>query len=193
MPLFDWTGLDGWTALRAVMFATNPGDAVAARVAADNFRAGVAVDEVAEARLARSRWLERHDAESSFLCGVVPGQEAPADAAPGLNVVPSLQAKPVPVMAVALPDHLAFILEQDSRDVVELGRLPRNAIREVDVVDEDGTHVAEPMQETFGPEALSFVTLTWMDGAIEEEERFGFRSVWLAWRAARKLLSLMQG
>ena len=192
MPLFDWTGLDGWTALRAVMFATSPGDAVAARVAADNFRAGVAADEVAEARLARSRWLERHDAESSFPCGVVPEQEPPADA-PRLNVVPSLQAKPVPVMAVALPNDLAFILEQDTRDVVEVGRIPRTAIRDVDVVDADGTHVPEPMQETFGPEALSFVTLTWMDGADVEEERFGFRSAWLAWRAARKLAGTRQG
>ena len=192
MPLFDWTGLDGWTALRAVMFATSPGDAVAARIASDNFRAGVAADEVAEAKLARSRWLERHDAESSFPCGVVPEQEPPADA-PRLNVVPSLQAKPVPVMAVVLPNDLAFILEQDARDVVEVGRIPRSAIRDVDVVDADGTHVPEPMHETFGPEVLSFVTLKWTDGAIEEEERFGFRSAWLAWRAARKLSGARRG
>jgi hypothetical protein len=191
MPLFDWTGLDGWTALRAVMFAKSPGDAVAARVAADIFRAAVSADEVAEARLARSRWLERRDAESSFPCGVVPEQEPPSSV-PLLNVVPSLQAKPVPVMAVALPHDLAFILEQDTRDVVEVGRIPRTAIRAVDVVATDGTHVPEPMHETFGPEALSFVTLTWTDGA-DVEERFGFRSVWLAWRAARKLLALKKG
>ena len=61
MPLFDWSGLDAWGALRAVMFATSPGDAAAARIATDTFRAGVQADETAEAKLARSRWLERHD------------------------------------------------------------------------------------------------------------------------------------
>jgi hypothetical protein len=187
MPLFDWSGLDAWGVLRAVKFATSPGDAAAARVATDTFRAGVQADEEAEAKLARSRWLERHDAESTFPCGVVPEPEPPAGA-PRLNVVPSLRTKPVPVLAVVLPNDLVFILEQDSQDVVELGRLPRDAIRDVDVVDADGTHVPEPTRETFEPEALSLVALTWTDGAVEEEERFGFRSAWLAWKAARKLL-----
>ena len=82
-----------------MMFATSPGDAAAARVATDTFRAGVQADEAAEAKLARTRWLERHDAESTFPCGVVPEPEPPAGA-PRLNVVPSLRAKPVPVIAV---------------------------------------------------------------------------------------------
>ena len=42
------------------------------------FRAGVQADEAAEAKLARTRWLERNDAESSFPCGVVPEPEPPA-------------------------------------------------------------------------------------------------------------------
>jgi hypothetical protein len=92
-----------------------------------------------------------------------------------------------------LPNDLVFILEQDSQDVVELGRLPRDAIRDVDVLDADGTRVPEPTRETLEPEALSLVALTWTDGAIEEEERFGFRSAWLAWQAARKLVSARQG
>jgi hypothetical protein len=192
MPLFDWGGLDAWGVLRAVMFATSPGDAAAARVATDTFRAGVQADEAAEAKLARSRWLERHDAESTFPCGVVPEPEPPAGA-PRLNVVPSLRAKPVPVIAVVLPNDLVFILEQDSQDVVELGRLPRDAIRNVDVLDANGTHVPELTQETFEPEALSLVALTWTDGTVEEEERFGFRSAWLAWKAARKLQAARKG
>jgi hypothetical protein len=192
MPLFDWSGLDAWGVLRAVMFATSPGDAAAARVATDTFRAGVQADEAAEAKLARSRWLERHDAESTFPCGVVPEPEPPAGA-PRLNVVPSLRAKPVPVMAVVLPADLVFILEQDSQDVVELGRLPRDVIRDVDVVDADGAHIPEPSRETFEPEALSLVALTWTNGTVEEEERFGFRSAWLAWKAARKLQAARKG
>jgi hypothetical protein len=186
MPLFDRNGLDAWGVLRTVMFATSPGDAAAARIATDTFRAGAQADETAEGKLARTRWLERHDAESTFTCGVVPEPEPPAGA-PRLNVVRSLRAKPVPVMAVVQPNDLVFILEQDSQDVVELGRLPRDAIRDVDVVDADGTHIPEPTWETFEPEALSLVALTWTDGAVEEEERFGFRSAWLAWKAAHKL------
>jgi hypothetical protein len=192
MPLFDWSDLDAWGVLRAVMFATSPGDAAAARIATDTFRAGVQADEAAAAKLARTRWLERHDAESTFPCGVVPEPEPTADA-PRLNVVPSLRAKPVPVIAVVLPDDLVFILEQDSQDVVELGRLPRDAIGDVDVVDADGRHVPELTQETFEPEALSLVALTWTDGAVEEQERFGFRSAWLAWKAARKLQAARKG
>jgi hypothetical protein len=192
MPLFDWGGLDAWGVLRAVMFATSPGDAAAARIAAENFRAGVQPDDAAEAKLARSRWLERHDAESTFTCGVVPAPEPPADA-PRLNVVTSLRAKPVPVMAVVLPDDLVFILEQDSEDVVEVGRLPRRAIVDTDVVDAEGNHVPEPLQETFESPGLSLTVLRWANEGVEEEERFAFRSVWLAWKAARKLLGARQG
>jgi hypothetical protein len=192
MPLFDWGGLDAWGVLRAVMFATSPGDAAAARIATDTFRAGVQADEVAEAKLARSRWLERHDAESTFPCGVVPEPEPPAGA-PRLNVVPSLRAKPVPVIAVVLPNDLVFILEQDTQDVVELGRLPRDAIRDVDVLDANGTHVPELTQETFEPEALSLEALTWTDCTVEEEERFGYRSALLALKPARKLHAARTG
>jgi hypothetical protein len=186
VPIFDWEGLDGWGVLRAVMFATSPGDAAAARVAAETFRAGVQPDEAANAKLARSRWLEQHDAQVAFPCGIVPQPEPPAGA-PQLNVVPMLRAKPMSVMAVVLPTDLVFIREEASEEVVELGRLPRSAIRDVDVVDAEGTHVPEPTRETFEPEALSLVVLRWTNGPANEDERFGFRSAWLAWRAARKL------
>jgi hypothetical protein len=186
MPLFDWSGLDGWGVLRGVMFASSPGDAASARIATETFRAGVQPDEVADAKLARSRWLEQHEAEAAFPCGVVPEPEPPPDA-PRLNVVPMFRAKPTAVMAVVLPTDLVFIREEVSEDVVELGRFPRSAIRDVDVVDADGTHVPEPTRETFEPEALSLVVLTWTNDGTQEDERFGFRSAWLAWRAARKL------
>jgi hypothetical protein len=192
MPLFDWNGLDAWGVLRAVMFATSPGDAAAARIATETFRAGVQVDETAEAKLARSRWLERHDAEATFTCGVVPEPEPPAGT-PRLNVVPSLRTKPVPVMAVVLPNDLVFILEQDSPDVVELGRLPRHAIVDTDVVDAEGSHVPEPPRETFESPGLSLAVLRWANQGEEEEERFAFRSAWLAWKAAHKLRDARQG
>lgn len=193
MPIFDWGGLDGWGVLRAVMFAGSPGDAAAARIASDTFREGIRPDEAAAARLARTRWLEVNDAEASFPCGVVPQPEPPPDA-PRMNVVPLIRQgqAPVQVLAVVSPAELVFIPEQqDSEEVVELGRLPRNAILEVDVVDGAGDHVPEPVRETFDPEALSLVCLRWTNAEAEEEERFAFRSAWLAWKAARRLRNAM--
>jgi hypothetical protein len=187
MPLFDWSGIDVWDVVRAGMFAHSPGDAAAARVAAEIFRAGIQPDEVTEGRLARSRWLEENGAAYAFPCGVVPEPEPPPGA-PRLNVVPLLRRAPVSVIAAVLPSELVFIVEQDSEAVVELGRLPRGAIRDVDVVDANGTHLPEPVHETFEPETLSLVVLTWTNAGVEEEEeRFAFRSAWLAWRAARRL------
>jgi hypothetical protein len=121
-----------------------------------------------------------------------PSREPPAGA-PRLNVVPSLRTKPVPVMAVVLPNDLVFILEQDSEDVVEVGRLPRRAIVDTDVVDAEGNQVPEPLQETFESPGLALTVLRWANEGVDEEERFAFRSVWLAWKAARKLLDARQG
>jgi hypothetical protein len=188
VPIFDWGGPDGWSVLRAVMFATSPGDAAAARIAADVFREGIRPDEAAAARLARTRWLEANDAEVSFPCGVVPNPEPPRDA-PQLNVVPLIRQAlaPVQVIGAVLPSDLVFIREEDSEEIAELGRLPRNSILDVDVVDGSGVHVPEPARETFEPEALPRV-LRWANGDVHEEERFAFRS---AWRAARRLRDAM--
>lgn len=170
------------------MFATSPGDAASARVATEIFREGIRPDEAAAARLARTRWLEMNEAETSFPCGMVP-QPEPSPDAPRLNVVALIREAlaPVQVIAAVLPGDLVFIPEGSSEEVVELGRLPRGAILGVDVVDGVGAHVPEPARETFEPEALSLVVLRWTNGDAQEEERFAFRSTWLAWRAARRL------
>jgi hypothetical protein len=193
VPIFDWGGLDGWSVLRAVMFATSPGDAAAARIATDNFREGVQPDVAAAARLARTRWLEVNEAESSFPCGVVP-QPEPPPGTPQMNVVPLIrQARAsVQVIAAVLPGELVFFPEQASEEVVELGRLPRKAILDVDVVDASGRHVPEPTRETFEPDVLSLVVLRWSNDGVDEDERFAFRSTWLAWRAARRLRAAAQ-
>jgi hypothetical protein len=170
------------------MFAGAPSDAAAARIASDTFREGIQPDEAAASRLARTRWLEVHGAEAFFACGVVPQPEPPPEA-PKLNVLPLIREAraPVQVMAAVLADELVFISEQASDGVVELGRLPRNAIADVDVVDSEGSHVPEPVSETFEPDALALVVLRWTNGDAQEEERFAFRSAWLAWRAAGRL------
>ncbi|MDQ4107870.1 MAG: hypothetical protein M3138_03565 [Actinomycetota bacterium] len=85
-------------------------------------------------------------------------------------------------------DMFRAAVKPDAEDVVELGRLPRNAIREADVVDPAGTHIPEPIHETFESDRPALAVLRWSNGGLDDEERFAFRSVCLAWRAARRLL-----
>jgi len=95
---------------------------------------------------------------------------------------------------VVLPNDLAFIREQgEDEDVEEVGRLPRGAIQDVDVVDEHGSHVPEPVHETIEPSQLVFLVLRWTNEGVDDEDRFAFRSPWLAWRAGRRLLEARQG
>jgi hypothetical protein len=162
------------------------GDVATSQTAKEQLHWGIQPDEEDAARLARSRWLAENHAESSFPCGIVPQPEA-APGEPVLNVLPMMRRAVASVIAAVLPWDLVFLLEQESEDVVELGRLPRNAIVDTDVVDAKGDHVPEPMQETFESPALSLTVLRWSDQGVDEEERFAFRSVWLAWKAARKL------
>jgi hypothetical protein len=145
-------------------------------------------DRLKESRL---RWLEENRAERSFPCGVVPDPtSSPGDVGPPeprLNV-PRTKVVWMQVFAVVLPSDLAFIRGQDDGEVTEVGRLPRNAIREVDVVDQAGVHVPEPVSETFEPSSLALVVLRWTNEGAPDEDRFAFRSAWMAWQAARWLL-----
>ena len=88
---------------------------------------------------------------------------------------------PLAVAQVPMPTEV-----QESEDIVELGRLPRRAIVDTDVVDADGSHIPEPLHESFESPGLSLAVLRWSNEGVDEEERFAFRSVWLAWKAARK-------
>lgn len=174
-------------------------------------------DRDEERKLARSRWLEEHRAERSFSCGVVPdpvleatdpARTPPANprrpllpsepgwAAPDPPVTPRPPAEPQPlsplrpmqVIAAVLPKDLVFIREQGDPEVVEeVGRLPRSEIQGVDVVDLGGTHVPEPVRETIEPERLVFAVLRWSNHDTPDEDRFAFRSPWMAWQAAHRL------
>ena len=186
MPIFEWGGISVQDVMRISSFAHGAGDVATSRIAKEQFHRGIQPDEEYDARMARSRWLEQNGAEYSFPCGVVPQPEAAPDA-PVLNVIPMMRRAVASVIAAVLPSDLVFLLEQESEDVVELGRLPRRAIVETDVVDEDGSHIPEPLHESFESPGVSLAVLRWSNDGVDEEERFGFRSVWLAWKAARKL------
>jgi hypothetical protein len=188
--LFDWTGVDLEGSPRLLLH--HMGDAATAKVAQDMFRAGIETDEEDLGRLARSRWLEANGAEYSFPCGVVP-QPEPAPDEPRLNVLPTMRRTVASVIAAVLPRDVVFLHEHDSEEIVELGRLPRDAIRDVDVVDPAGVHIPEPTHETFESDRLALIVLRWSSGGVDDEERFAFRSVWLAWKAARKLQAARRG
>lgn len=180
-------------------------------------------DRDAEAKVERSRWLEEHRAERSFPCGIVPDpvleatQPTPPAGASARELLPSdpgwatpdppvtgaavppdprplTPLRPMQVIAAVLPADVAFIREfGDDEEVDEVARLPRRAIREVDVVDLRNAHVPEPSREEIEPEQLVFAVLRWSDQGAPDEDRFAFRSPWTAWRAARQLLEAKQG
>jgi hypothetical protein len=199
VPLFDHFGLDGWTVLRAVMFAGAPSDAAAARIASENFQRGVQPDEIGAARLTRTRWLEENQAERSFPCGVVPEPDPtttqPEASEPRSADLLPIHSRPMQVIAAVLPKDLVFIREHGTdQDVEEVGRLPRSAIQGVDVVDANGEHVPEPLREEIDePEQLVFARLRWTNEGKPDDDRFAFRSPWQAWQAAHRLLQAKQG
>ena len=175
------------------------------------------------AKLERTRWLEEHRAERSFPCGVVPDpvleatQPAPPEARPARELLPSdpgwaaqdlpsigtavppdpqplTPLRPMQVLAAVLPTDLVFIREYgEGEEVDEVGRLPRNAIHGVDVVDTSDAHIPEPIEETLEPSRLAWTVLRWTNQGAPDEDRFAFRSSWMAWRAARQLLAAKQG
>lgn len=181
--------------------------------------------ETEEVKLERTRWLEEHRAERTFLCGVVPdpvleatdpGQDTsepppeprtpllPSDpgwAAPDPPVTatgapppappepqPLTPLRPMQVIAAVLPEDLVFIREQGStEEVEEVGRLPRSAIEGVGVVDAHGAGVPEPVREEIEPSHPVFTVLRWSNDGAPDEDRFLFRSPWMAWQAAHRL------
>ena len=192
MPIVDWHGVTLHDLMTVSSFIHGAGDVATSRIAKEQFHRGIQPDEEFEAQLARTRWLERNAAESSFPCGVVP-QPEPKEGEPVLNILPMMRRAIASVIAAVLPSDLVFLLEQESTEIVELGRLPRSSIGDTDVLDADGNHVPEPLHETIEPPGLSLLVLRWSNADVQEEERFAFRSVWLAWKAGRKLRDARRG
>jgi hypothetical protein len=186
VPIVDWGGVTLHDLMSVSSFIHGAGDVATSRIAKEQFHRGIQPDEEFAAQLARSRWLERNGAEYSFPCGVVPLPEPGANE-PELNVLPMMRRAVASVIAAVLPSDVVFLLEQESEDVVELGRLPRTAIRDADVVDPAGVHIPEPIHETFESDRPALAILRWSNAGVDDEERFAFRSAWLAWKAARKL------
>jgi len=124
--------------------------------------------------------------------GAVSSVEQPPAPVPPPSEAASL-LRPAEVTAVVLPADLAFLFEDGEGDVEEGGRVPRTAILDVDVIDERGDHVPEPVHETIEPSRLVFTVLRWSNEGAPDEDRFAFRSPWLAWTAGRKLMEARRG
>ena len=126
-----------------------------------------------------------------------PGWAAPAKpvvAPPPAEPHPLPPLRPMQVIAAVLPTDLVFIREQGSDDEVEeVGRLPRSAIQDVDVVDAKDTHVPDPVRETIEPSQPVFTVLRWTNAGTPDEDRFLFRSPWMAWQAAHRLREAKRG
>jgi hypothetical protein len=189
MPLFyDWTDvLLGPMLAAAIVEATEP-RIMAAQHGIERARR----DEEMQDRVDRSRWLEEQQAERSFPCGLVPDPREVETGQPRLNALPADIAPPMEVTAAILPHDVAFIRDGGD-DVVELGRIPRTAIVDVDVDDRNGTHIPEPFQETIEEPQLAMLVLRWKNDGVDDEDRFAFRSLWMAWQAGRRLLEARQG
>jgi len=155
--------------------------AVAASLAVERKRFNDERDRDHAVRAARTEWLEEHDAERSFPCGVIRAEVA----APHL-------AREMPVIVAVLPDVLTFLVEPPERsdevEPIEAGSIPRPAIGEIDVEDAEGATVPEPASESLDPEPDRYLVVRWPgDDGSTKEERLVFRSSWLAWEAARRL------
>jgi hypothetical protein len=177
-------------------------------------------DEEDQERIERARWLEEERAERSFPCGIVllpdppwpvPGRPRAPEVPPPPAQAPSVTSTPpvpvpppefeaaapllpTPVIAAVLPKDIVFVVEDpEGEDVEEVGRLPRTAIQDIDVVDEGGNHVPEPIHETLEPSQLVFTVLRWSNEGTPDEDRFAFRSPWMAWTAGTRLLEARKG
>jgi hypothetical protein len=129
---------------------------------------------------ARTKWLHANGAEASFPCGVV-----------------HVEDDAVPVLVAIVPDGIAFLAETPQGasvyDVLEVGRIPRSDLTEVGVVDATGQHVPEPLQQSFEPDVDVWIVLRWTRDGEEHEDRFAFRSPWMAWQAGRRLREARKG
>ncbi|HSL11580.1 MAG TPA: hypothetical protein VLA82_09745 [Actinomycetota bacterium] len=166
------------------------GAAAASQIELRNFREGIAPDLEHEIRMARTRWLERNGARSSFPCGIAAadadGSEPPAPDAWGERPVAT-----VPVTVAVTDDAFVFLREGvpdiEPERIVEVGRFPRAAFVSAHLEDARGNRVAAPITDTFEPAAPCRLVVTWRrEDGTEDRDVFGFMSLSVAEEAAAR-------
>ena len=140
----------------------------------------------------RVPWLEEHHAERSFPCGVVPDPEPepgrPAMPVPRLNA-PRRGMSYVQVIAAVLPSDLAFIRGQETGEIVEVGRDPSQLDPGSGCRGRVGRPHPGAEPRDVRASQLALLVLTWTNAGVDDEDEFAFRSPWMAWQAARWLMT----
>jgi hypothetical protein len=128
--------------------------------------------ETPSRRTLRTTWLESLQSQACFTAGVVVAGDDP------------LRVQPVEV--VVTPEDLVLAgpdVDGDDRPE-ELGRIGRNRVREVAVLDAAGNRVARPSGDPLEPADVCRVALTWETGEGPHVESFLFYAPSVAWEAA---------
>jgi hypothetical protein len=171
-------------------WAHTRGAASASQIELRNFREGIAPDVEHEIRMARTRWLERNGADTSFPCGIAApdpeGSEPPEPDAWGERPITT-----VPVTVAVTDDAFVFLregapdLEPDR--IVEVGRFPRDAFVSAHLEDARGNRVVGPAGDVFEPAAPCRLVVTWRrDDGTDDHDVFAFMSLSVAEEAAAR-------
>jgi hypothetical protein len=138
--------------------------------------------------MARTRWLERNGARSSFPCGIAAadaeGSEPPEPDAWGDRPVAT-----APVTVAVTDDAFVFLRDGvpdiESDRAVEVGRFLRRAFSSAHLEDARGNRVAAPAGDVFEPAAPCRLVVTWKrDDGTEDHDAFAFMSLSVAEEAA---------
>jgi hypothetical protein len=127
------------------------------------------------AKVERARWLELIGSVAAFPSGIVAASAMPDDL--------------VPVEIVVTPEE--FVIARPGPDGLpgEIGRIRRDAVRGLDVLDEQGSAVPRPANDSFEEDEPCRVGLRWADGAgKDQEDSFLFRAPSVAWETADRIL-----
>jgi len=168
--------------------ATSEGraDVLSAAVAWENFQRAIAPDHEDRMQLARARLMAEERASELFGCGIV---AMPEPAAPDpwhegtVDIV-------VPITVLVTPTAVVLVREGvpgvDEAPLSEAGRFARSAFIDATVVDSAGRTMPEPTEETFEPARPIRLVIRWAMGERTDEDRFAFRSAWVAAETARR-------
>jgi hypothetical protein len=150
------------------------GDAATSARAALTFHRAMREAEAPHAKVERARWLDRIGSVAAFPSGVVAASAMPDD----------LTA----VEMVVTPEEFVIVRPGPDGLPGEIGRIRRDAVRGLDVLDEQGSAVPKPANDSLEEDALCRVGLRWTDAAgKEQEDSFLFRAPSVAWETADRI------
>ena len=150
------------------------GDAANSAQDALPFHRAMREAEAPHTKIERARWLERLGSVAAFPSGVVAVSPMPEDL--------------VAVEIVVTSDEFVVAAPGANDLPEEMGRIRRDAVLGLDVLDEEGSAVPRPAGDTLEEDALCRVGLRWRDDAgKDQEDSFLFRAPSVAWDTADRI------